>query len=102
MDEETYFLGGGGKIGGVSTSKFRLTRGTKTYVVYLDNDRIVKKVEDYQPKLSSGTNKNSGKEKKSDSKYPASNYVHPDDFYYDYYDDFDDYEDAEEYWEEYG
>ena len=100
--EETYFLGGGGKNGGVSTSKFRLNRGTKTYVVYLDNDNVVKKVEDYQPRLSSGSNKSSEKEKTSGGKLPASDYVHPDDFYYDYYDDFDDYEDAEEYWEEYG
>ena len=106
--EETYFLGGGGEIGGVNTSKFRLTRGTKTYIIYVDRDYVVKRVEDYQPKASSGTssrpsgtNKTSGKEKKS-SEYPASDYAHPDDFYYDYYDDFYDYEDAEDYWEEYG
>lgn len=36
--------------------------------------------------------------KKSDP-YHASDYSHPDDFYYDYYDDFWDYEDAEDYWE---
>lgn len=55
-------------------------------------------------KQSSGTSSKNdrGKEKKSDEKYPASDYVHPDDFYYDYYDDFYDYEDAEDYWEEYG
>ena len=33
--------------------------------------------------------------------YHASDYAHPEDFYYDYYDDFWDYEDAEDYWEEY-
>ena len=31
--------------------------------------------------------------------YHASDYSHPEDFYYDYYDDFWDYEDAEDYWE---
>lgn len=31
----------------------------------------------------------------------ASDYAHPDDFYYDHVDDFWDYEDAEDYWEEY-
>ena len=36
--------------------------------------------------------------KKSDP-FHASDYAHPDDFYYDYYDDFWDYEDAEDYWE---
>lgn len=33
--------------------------------------------------------------------YHASDYAHPEDFYYDYYDDFWDYEDAENYWERY-
>ena len=33
--------------------------------------------------------------------YHASDYAHPEDFYYDYYDDFWDYEDAEDYWERY-
>ncbi len=37
----------------------------------------------------------------TDDPYHASDYAHPDDFYYDYYDDFWDYEDAEEYWEQY-
>lgn len=32
--------------------------------------------------------------------YNASDYSHPEDFYYDYYDDFWDYEDAEDYWDE--
>ncbi len=53
-------------------------------------------------KQSSGTGKKTDKEKKTGSQYPASDYYHPDDFYYDYYDDFYDYEDAEDYWEEYG
>lgn len=35
----------------------------------------------------------------SSDPYNASDYAHPDDFYYDYYDDFWDYEDAEDYWE---
>lgn len=44
------------------------------------------------------TPKPSATPKKSDP-YHASDYSHPDDFYYDYYDDFWDYEDAEDYWE---
>ena len=55
-------------------------------------------------KQSSGSNssnsskKSSSSTKKSDP-FHASDYAHPDDFYYDYYDDFWDYEDAEDYWE---
>ena len=47
---------------------------------------------------SSSSKKSSTSAKKSDP-FHASDYVHPDDFYYDYYDDFWDYEDAEDYWE---
>ena len=56
-------------------------------------------------KSSSGSRKSSSgssSKKKSSDPYGASDYAHPDDFYYDYYDDFWDYEDAEDYWEEYG
>ena len=35
-----------------------------------------------------------------DDPYDASDYSHPDDFYYDHYDDFYDFEEAEEYYEE--
>ena len=99
-DDELYFLGGGGKIGGVSTSKFRYSVGSKTYVVYLDNDYVVRKIEDYLPKSS--TKKSSSSSKKSTDPYHANDYTHPDDFYDWYEDDFWDYEDAEDYWEEYG
>ena len=53
---------------------------------------------------SSGRKTSPGKKRSSPSSdpYGASDYAHPDDFYYDYYDDFWDYEDAEDYWEEYG
>ena len=47
---------------------------------------------------SSSSKKSSSSTKKSDP-FHASDYAHPDDFYYDYYDDFWDYEDAEDYWE---
>ena len=47
---------------------------------------------------SSSSKKSSSSAKKSDP-FHASDYAHPDDFYYDYYDDFWDYEDAEDYWE---
>ena len=99
--EETYFLGGE-EIGGVSTSKFRLTRGSKTYIVYVDKDYIVKRVEDYQSKASTGKSSSTSGKKKTGSSLPASDYVHPEDFYDMYEDDFWDYEDAEDYWEEYG
>ena len=56
----------------------------------------------YKPSSGSSSKKESGKEKKTGNEFPASDYAHPDDFYYDYYDDFYDYEDAEDYWEEYG
>lgn len=39
--------------------------------------------------------------KPSTDPFNASDYAHPEDFYYDYYDDFWDYEDAEDYWERY-
>jgi hypothetical protein len=45
------------------------------------------------------TTKPTAKPESSDP-YHASDYSHPEDFYYDYYDDFWDYEDAEDYWEE--
>ncbi len=63
---------------------------------------MIKKVEEYLPATySKGTNsiKKDNKKKKSSDPYNASDYVHPDDFYYDYYDDFWDFEDAEDYWE---
>ena len=47
---------------------------------------------------SSSSKKSSSSTKKSDP-FHASDYAHPDDFYYDNYDDFWDYEDAEDYWE---
>ena len=43
---------------------------------------------------------NSSKSNSDDDPYNASDYSHPDDFYYDHYDDFWDYEEAEEYYEE--
>ena len=101
-DDSLYFLGGGGKIGGVSTDKFRYYNGSEFFVVYLDKDYVIKKVEEYLPaKYSKGTNsiKKDNEKKKSSDPYNASDYVHPDDFYYDYYDDFWDFEDAEDYWE---
>ena len=98
-DDELYFLGGGGQINGVSTSKFRYSVGSKTYVVYLDNDYVIRRIEDYLPQSS--TKKSSSSTKKSTDPYHAKDYSHPDDFYYDYYDDFWDYEDAEDYWDEY-
>ena len=42
----------------------------------------------------------SSKSNSDDDPYNASDYSHPDDFYYDHYDDFWDYEEAEEYYEE--
>jgi hypothetical protein len=101
-DDGLYFLGGGGKIGGVSTTKYRYKYWSKFYVVYCDNDIIVRKVEDYLPGLSSKGKSSSGKDEsrqKTSDPYNASSYRHPDDFYYDHYDDFWDYEDAEDYWE---
>lgn len=103
-DDGLYFLGGGGKIGGVSTTKFRYYNGSEFFVVYLDSKYVVKKVEDYLPGSSSkgkSSDKKDSSKKKSSDPYNASNYLHPDDFYYDYYDDFWDYEDAEEYWKKY-
>ena len=47
---------------------------------------------------SSSSKKSSSSTKKSDP-FHASDYAHPDGFYYDNYDDFWDYEDAEDYWE---
>ena len=44
------------------------------------------------------TPRQTAKPRSSDA-YHASDYAHPDDFYYDYYDDFADYEEAEDYWE---
>lgn len=38
-----------------------------------------------------------GSNPKSDP-YEASEYIHPEDFYYDHYDDFEGYEEAEDYW----
>ncbi len=38
--------------------------------------------------------------KKDDDPYNATDYAHPEDFYYDHYDDFFDYEDAEDYYNE--
>jgi len=97
-DDGLYFLGGGGKVGGVSTSKFRYTYGSKTYVVYLDNDYVIQKIEDYLPQSSN--KKSSSTPKPTSDPYDAKSYSHPEDFYYDYYDDFWDYEDAEDYWED--
>ena len=99
-DDDLYFLGGGGKVNGVSTSKFRYLSGSKYYVVYLDNNYVVQKVENYLPQSSTGKSSSSSTNKKSSSDpYQAKDYAHPDDFYYDYRDDFWDYEDAEDYWE---
>lgn len=49
------------------------------------------------PKLSTRSTKKSGS-----SGLNASDYYHPDDFYYDYYDDFYDYEEAEDYYYSHG
>lgn len=49
------------------------------------------------PKLSTRSTK-----KSSSSGLNASDYYHPDDFYYDYYDDFYDYEEAEDYYSSHG
>lgn len=49
----------------------------------------------------SATYKRSTK-KSSSSGIKASDYYHPDDFYYDYYDDFYDYEEAEDYYYSHG
>ncbi len=100
-DDGLYFLGGG-KVDGISADKFRYLYGSKYYVVYLDRDYIIVKVEDYLPGSSSGKASAKGKTggtKHSTEAYPAGDYLHPEDFYYDYYDDFIDYEDAEDYWE---
>lgn len=50
--------------------------------------------------LGGTTYTSKGSNSKSDP-YEASEYIHPDDFYYDHYDDFEGYEDAEDYWNEY-
>ncbi len=52
-DDGLYYLGGGGKVGGVSTQKYRYYDGTNTYVVYLDSRNIVQKAEAYLPNSSS-------------------------------------------------
>jgi len=90
------------KVNGMNVTKYRYIYGSKQYDVYLDKFNSVRKVVDVTPNYSGGTSQKKNSNKRSGSEYPASDYVHPDDFYYDYYDDFYDYEDAEDYWEEYG
>ena len=99
-DVELYYLGGGGTIDGVSTWRYRYLAGTTYYVVYLDSDRTVKRIEDYTPQTSSKKSRSGKVSDSSSDPFHASDYAHPEDFYDWYKDDFWDYEDAEDYWEE--
>ena len=99
-DVELYYLGGGGTIDGVSTWRYRYLAGTTYYVVYLDSDRTVKRIEDYTPQTSSKKSRSGKVSDSSSDPFHASDYAHPEDFYDWYKDDFWDYEDAEDYCEE--
>ncbi|MCD7751523.1 MAG: hypothetical protein LUI10_07265 [Lachnospiraceae bacterium] len=85
---------------------------TNLYDFYEDGIRIfsarciegeVTDVWDMRNKLTSEQSTSSSSSKSSSGSnstdpYNASNYAHPDDFYYDHYDDFIDFEEAEDYW----
>ena len=50
---------------------------------------------------NNGQGQNAKKPKPDEDPFGASDYLHPDDFYYDHFDDFVDFEEAEEYFEKY-
>ena len=85
----------------VRTTKYRYDDPPKIYIIWVDEDNEVVKVSVTDPTAPSKKRKTS-KPKTTNDPYGASDYAHPDDFYYDYPDDFWDYEDAEDYWAEYG
>ena len=86
---------------GVRTIKYHYEDLPKQYTIWVSEaSSTVVKVSVTDP-TASAKRTGSTKKKSSSDPYHASDYAHPDDFYYDYYDDFWDYEDAEDYWEEY-
>ena len=85
-----------------NTKAYKQSMQSHSYSYQTTSRTTKKQTKAAEPRATATQKKTTGKNRRKSKGIDASDYVHPDDFYYDYHDDFSDYEEAEDYYYHHG